>query len=106
MGGTPAKINAGSVTKLPPPATEFCAPPSTAATKSRNACGKVTTASLAGFRAALPPSQSCNYKVKSRHDTRPLAQRMYGRTTRTLACSALERVLGRRTLLVQDSRQD
>src|SRR5579875_395269 len=33
MAGTPVKINAGNVKKLPPPATEFIVPPIIAATK-------------------------------------------------------------------------
>jgi hypothetical protein len=41
MGGTPVKMRAGKEKKLPPPATEFMAPASTAATKRRIAWGKV-----------------------------------------------------------------
>src|SRR5579864_4054207 len=37
MGLTPVTMSAGNATKLPPPATEFSAPPSNAATKSRHA---------------------------------------------------------------------
>ena len=41
MGGTPVKMSAGKEKKLPPPATEFMAPASTAAVKRRIAWGKV-----------------------------------------------------------------
>ena len=42
IGATPENISAGKEMKLPPPATEFSAPATTAEKKSRSACGIVT----------------------------------------------------------------
>jgi hypothetical protein len=41
IGGTPVNSNAGKAMKLPPPATEFSAPPSTPATNSTMAYSSV-----------------------------------------------------------------
>src|ERR1700675_4649571 len=41
MGGTPVNRSAGKATKLPPPATEFSAPPSTPAKKRKMADSSV-----------------------------------------------------------------
>src|SRR5579859_3679267 len=55
MGGTPVNSSAGNAMKLPPPATEFSAPPSTPATKRRM---PVSIVKALGVTETLPRRQS------------------------------------------------